>query len=251
MGLNYPKDQGTEWMNLKQQVKNAFTSANSRVPYQKIAAGVLKVASSLEVLAGAFFKFFYANGETGIRMGRFTLGDSQEYEGFFVNKYGNHFGFSSYNRVSDGYNFTAIYDGSGKIVVSDDAVAAKGLATPWIPITFANTTELASPPAARTTTNTTDTAIISTIAPVQHPKMYFWGYVYTSVGTDTVEVKFKNITNGTTMYASTQGSGFLSGVFALGDFDPFDNHQIDVTVRRASGSGTVGFTLLSLTGRQS
>lgn len=250
MGLNYPKDQGTEWFNLKEQVKSAFTSANSRIPYQKIAAGVLKISTSLEVLAGAFIKFMWSNGNNGMFLGRFNIAGEPQ-EGFYVNALNGGFALSSYNRVSDGYGFTAVYDGSGNIVLSDDADAQKGVGRPWISHTFSNTGELTTPPAIRQATGTTDTTIYSTITSIQHPKMHYWGYVYIQTGGATAEVKFKNLTTGLDMHAQTSAGGWIMGDFSIGNWDFGDDHQIDITVRRASGTGNVGFTLGSVFGRQS
>lgn len=250
MGLNYPKDQGTEWFNLKQQVKSAFTSANSRVPYQKIAAGILKVATSLEVLAGAMFTFRYSDNSVGMTMGRLTLG-GQDYDGVIINKSSGNFAFSSYNRVSDAYGFTGIYDGSGNVILSDDAVAEEGIARPWLTHTLVNTSELASPPAARSTTSTSDQAVQSTITYIQHPKLVLWAYIVINTGGDTAEFKVKDVTNGTTLYSQTvSASGYINPTFVIpGGFG--DTHQLDFTIRRASGTGTVGVTVITVHGRQS
>lgn len=251
MALNYPKDMGTEWNRLKQDVKSAFTSANSRQPYQKIAAGILKVSTSLEVLAGAYIKFIWSTGDTGMYMGRFTL-LGVPYDGLLVYQQSGGFAFSSYNKVSDGSGFTAIYDGAGNVVVSDDSIAAKGLARPWISHTFTNTTEIAAPPAARQTANTTDTALVSTITPIQHPRMTIWLYVYIQTSPATATVKIKDITSGETLYTSSAvAAGYQHFTFDMGTWTFGDDHQIDVTIARASGTGNVGLTVLSLTGRQS
>lgn len=248
MGLNYPKNQGTEWFNLKQQVKSAFTSANSRVPYQKIAAGIVKIASSLEILAGAMFTFRYSDNSVGMTMGRLIFG-GDDYDGIIINKASGTFAFSAYSRVSDGYSFTAIYDGEGNIVVSDDASAAQGLARPWIPVTFMNTSEYATPPAARQTTNTTDTNVVSTFFQAQHPRMHFIAYV-SNPGAGTNEYKFKD-GSGNTLFTGTSTGGFVSGDFNLTGWNFGDDYQMDVSIRRSAGTGAVGITLISLYGRQS
>lgn len=250
MGLNYPKDQGTEWFNLKQQVKSAFTSANSRVPYQKIAAGILKVSTSLEILAGAFLKFSYISRDDGLYAGSNILFSGDLSEGFYINRNGPAgVAFTSLFRISDNYGFTGIWDGNGNIVVSDDAGAGKGLARPWIPVTFMNTTEYATPPAARQTTNTTDTTVVSAFFPAQHPKMHFVAYV-SNPGAGTNEYKFKD-GSGTTLFTGTSTGGFVSGDFSLGGFNFGDDFQVDLTIRRSAGAGAVGITLITLAGRQS
>lgn len=249
MALRYPKDQGTEWMNLKKSVKNAFTSANSRVPYQKIAAGILKISNSLQILAGAVMQFNYINQDDGIFMGSNISFSGELSEGVYVKRHGGT-AFTSLFRISDGYGFTGIWDGQNNIVVSDDAGADQGLARPWLAHTFTNTTELATPPASRQTGNTTDTALVSTITYVQHPKMVMWAYVYIQTGGASAEVKVKDLTAGTTLYTGTSTGGYINPTFSIpGDFG--DSHQLDVTVRRSAGSGNVGISVLTLHGRQS
>jgi hypothetical protein len=251
MGLNYPKDQGTEWFNLKRQVKNAFTSANSRVPYQKIAAGILKVSSSLEILAGAFLKFVYLNGIDGLYLGSNISFGGEDNQGVVIRKGTGRTAFTSLTKVSDGTGFTGIWDGSGNIVVSDDNGATKGLARPWLAHSFVDSTEIANPPAARQTANTTDTSLVSTITHVQHPKMTMWFFVYIQTAPATAEIKVKNLTNGVTTTLGTFSSGFQNLSFTIGDWDFGDPVQLDVTARRASGSGNVGITVISWHGRQS
>lgn len=251
MGLNYPKSMGIEWIKLKQDVKSAFTAANTRQPYAKIGAGILTVASSLTVLAGAFMKFKWANGDDGIYMGRFTLA-GQPHDGIIVYQYTGGLAFSSYNKVSDGSGFTAVYDGEGNIVLSDDAVAAKGLARPWIAHGFADTSELASPPANRQTSSTSDTAVVSMMTPLQHPKMSIWFYTYIQTGGASVEVKVKDLTSGETLFTQAySSSGFQNATFSLGTWNYGADHQFDITIRRSAGSGNVGLTVLSVNGRQS
>lgn len=251
MGLNYPKDQGTEWMGLKRQVKNAFTSANSRIPYQKIAAGVLKVSSSLEILAGAFLKFVYPNGVDGVYMGSNLFFGSEANQGLVIRKGTGKTAFTSLTKVADGTGFTGIWDGSGNIVVSDDSDASKGLGRPWIPYNFCDSSEIALPPSSRQTSNTTDTSLVSTITHVQHPRMTMWFFVYIQTAPATAEIKVKNLTNGTTATLGTFSSGFQTLAFTIGDWDFGDSVQLDVTARRASGTGNVGITVLSWHGRQS
>lgn len=249
MALNYPKDQGTEWFNLKKQVRDAFTSANSRVPYQKIAAGIVRISTSLELLAGSFLKFFYESGDVGIFVGRHTAngGDS---DGIYIRRNGGGTLFSSSTRASDDFGYTAIWDSEDNLVVSDDAVD-KGLARPWIPQSFTETSGLTVPPTSRQNSTTSDLEIYTTFVPVQHPKLEYWAYVHIQTPGATAEVKFKNITTGATMHTTTTSGGFISNSFSLGTWDYGDWHQMDVTIRRASGTGYVALTLVQLVGRQS
>lgn len=247
----YPKDMGTEWMNLKRQVNDAFTSANSRSAYAKIGAGVLSVFKSIQIQAGAFLSFKFANNVTGLFMGRHKDGSNNDIDGMIIRRQDNTLAFWLYSRVSDGYAFYSFYDQAGNTIFSEDGTSGKGIARPWIPYTFWNTSEIANPPSIRQNSGTTDLAIISTMVPQQHSWMAIDGYVYVATAGATVEVKVKDLTSGQTLYAGTWPDGFMHADFLAGDYYFGQYKQIDITVRRASGSGNVGFTCLSLMGRQS
>jgi len=249
MGLNYPKDQGTEWFNLKRDIKSAFTSANSRVPYQKIAAGVLKISNSLQVLAGAFMRFSYMTVTNGIYLGSNIDFSGDTSEGIVVRRNTVGTAFTSLFRISDGYGYTAIWDAANNIVVSDDAGAGVGLGRPWIPVTFMNTAEYATPPSARQTTNTTDTNVVSAFFQAQHPKMHYVAYV-ANPGGGTNEFKFKD-GSGNTLHTNSSTGGFVSGDFTLTGSTFGNDYQMDLSIRRSAGAGAVGITLISLVGRQS
>lgn len=247
---NYPKDMGIEWMNLKRQVKDAFTSANSRVPYKKITAGILNVSSSLKILAGASLTFVYESTALGMILGRHSDG-VDDVDGIFVRRNDGSLAMWIYNRVSDGYGYTSFYDQSNNTIFSDDGNSGKGLGRPWIPYTFVDVSSMITP-SSRMTGGTTDVAVVTSFANVQHPYVYFVVYIYVAVGGSTVEFKFKDPGLGTTLYAQTAGAGYVSGQFAVNSDHPFgEDKNFDLTIRRASGSGNVGITLLSLMGRQS
>lgn len=246
----YPKDMATEWMNLKKEVKGAFTSANTKPAFNKIAAGVLNVFTSLVVEAGASIVAKYGSGLDGIYFGRMVLGPD-DVEGMLINDQTGNIRFVSFSKTSDGYGYTAVFDSSGNIVLSDDADAGWGIGRPWLHHTFADTTEIALPPSSRQTTLTTDTVVVSTMTPIQHPKMRMEAYIYIQTGGSTCNYKVKDVASGATLFSGTSGGGYVTA-----DFDyPIpafgDTAQIDITVRRASGTNAVGITVLSLIGRQS
>lgn len=250
MALRYPKDMGTEWMKLKREVKDAFTSANSRVPYQKIGAGVVQIFSSLQIQAGAFLRFSFATNATGMFMGRhFSGGDAVD--GMFMRRADNSLAFWTFTRVSDGYGYTAIYDRQGNAIVSDDANQQEGLARPWLPYTFANWTELSAPPSSRQATGTTDTDIVVAHSNAQHGRARAAGYIYIQTGGATAEVKFWSYPDNVLLASVTAESGWQLLDFNLTDWEFGNSYYIKVSVRRASGSGNVGFTLVSLMGAQS
>lgn len=247
----YPKSIGTEWMKLKTDVKNAFTAANSRIPYQKIGAGILKVFDTLEMQAGSLIRFVWHTGITGLLVGRHIAG-TDDADGIFMRRPDGSTALWIWSRVSDGYGYTGIYDQNGNVVFGDDGGSQQGIARPWIPLPFAQTSEMTNPPVGRRATGTTHNVVYSTIVPMQHSWMHFDGYVHTFVGGATAEIKFENLTTGITMYTSaTVTSGYITGDFPIGNYTFGETMQVDVTIRRVGGTGDVGLTLLAVEGRQS
>ncbi len=249
MALRYPKDMGTEWMKLKSSVKDAFTSANSRVPYQKIGAGVVQIFSSLTVAAGAWFQFTFANNQLGMFIGRHYTG-GEPADGLFIRRVDGSLAFWSFTKTETGFGYTAIYDRLGNIILSDDAVKEQGMARPWLPWNYVNWSELVSPPSNRQATSGTEANIILLHTNSQHGKVRGVGYV--SAPTGTAEVKFYSYPDDTLIYSFTQADGWTDFLdFDLPSWQFGDNVYIRVSIRRASGTGNVGFTLVSFMGRQS
>lgn len=245
----YPKNMATEWMNLKKKVNSTFTSANMKTAFAKIGAGVLNVFTALVIEAGASMRAKYQSGNTGVYFG--TLEGELE-EGLSVLDNTGNYSFISFSRISDGYGYTAIYDKSGNQIVASDGDSEFGLARPWIPYTFVDTTEITTPPAARQTGLTTDVTVISTLAPVQHPKMRMEAYIYIQTGGATCNYKVKEVFSGTTLFSGTSSGGFVGENFDVeGLVDYGNNVYLEITIRRASGSGNVGITVFQLMGRQS
>lgn len=250
MALRYPKDMGTEWMNLKRQVKDAFTSANSRVPYAKIGAGIVQIFTSLQIQAGAFFRFTFSNNQLGMFLGRHFIGDDPA-DGLFIRRNDGTLSFWSYTRVDDGFGYTAIYDRQGNIVLSDDGNIQAGLSRPWIPYTFANMNELSNPPAVRQTSGTTDTDVVVAHSNAQHGRARAVGYVYIGTAGATAEVKFWSYPDNVLLDSITMADGWISRDFNLTGWDYASSYYVKISVRRASGTGNVGYTLVSLMGAQS
>lgn len=249
MALRYPKNMGTEWMNLKQDVKNAFTSANSRIPYTRIGAGIVQIFTSLQIQAGAFLRFTFANNQLGMFLGRHVTGGDQA-DGLFIRRNDGTLAFWTFTKVDDGFGYTAIYDRQGNILFSDDANKQMGIARPWLAWTWTHWSELTNPPAARLTANTTDTDIIIAHTNAQHARVRAVGYA--SAPTSTVEIKFWSYPDDTLLYSRTASDGWQTAMdFDLASFDFGTNYYIKVSIRRASGTGNVGFSLLSLMGAQS
>jgi hypothetical protein len=249
---NYPKDMGTEWQDMKRNVKNLFTSANYRRALQQIGATGLKVYKSLEMQAGSFMSFKYENGSIGMWLGRHTTG-SEDVDGMFIRRADGSIAFWIHSHTVGDGGFTAIYDKNQNIIFSDDGDSGQGIARPWIPYSFVNSTELTSPPAARQTSATTDTALVTAQINVQHPRLRMLAYVL-NPGSGTNEVKVKNNTTGETLYSQTYAGlnpGFVDVTMDIGSSNWADMIIVDVTCRRSAGAGAVGITVLGLWGVQS
>lgn len=244
----YPKDQATEWQNIKKDVRMLFTSASYRRAMQQIGASALKVWKSIEIQAGAFLSFKYFNGITGVFIGRHTTSAAEAVDGLYIRRSDGSNAMWIYSRLSDGYGFTALYDKQENIIFSDDGDSGTGMARPWLSHPFVNTTELVIPPSVRQTTNTTDTAVVTTVIPDQHPRIRIEGYVY-NPGGGTNNVKFKDTSSGTELYsASFAGTnpGWFSATFDNVNFSYGDIRTYDVTIRRSAGSGAVGITIVNV-----
>jgi hypothetical protein len=250
MALRYPKDLGTEWMKLKVGIADAFTSANSRVPYQKIGAGILQVFTSLQMQAGAFASFKHPSGQTAMYIGRhFTGGDPAN--GMFMRRNDGTLAFWTFQKETDSYGYTAVYDQMGNIVVSDDGASGKGLARPWLAYNFVDWSELTSPPAGRQASTTTDTDVVLAHTNAQHGRVR--AVVYVQLASNTAEVKFWSYPDNVLLYNQTiTTSGYYIMDFNLSaDWEFGYSYYIKCSIRRASATGNVGFTLISLMGAQS
>lgn len=247
MALRYPKDMGTEWMNLKQQVKGAFTSANSRVPYQKIGAGILTVASSLLIQAGAFMKFVYSTGVTGLYFGRHFNGEIP-LDGFFMRRPDGSLQQWSYSDPDTSIGSFNIYDRENNIIFSDGLdTTTWGLGRPLLSHPFVDSAELSNPPASRQTTSTTDDRVVVCWFPVQHEKFVFRAYVFNpGGGTCTVTLKDES---GPTLFTGTYASGtFVVETVDMSTRGFGEMIYLTVNIRRASGAGAVGITVLNIYG---
>jgi hypothetical protein len=249
----YPKDQATEWQNMKKDVRMLFTSASYRRALQQIGATALKVWKSIEIQAGAFLSFKYGNGTEGIYIGRHSTG-SDDADGLIIRRSDGSPAMWIYSRTSDGYGFSALYDKSGNIIFSDDGNTGTGMARPWLSYGgLVHTTELVAPPAARQTSNTTDTSVVTFVMPDQHPRIRVQGYVY-NPGGGTNNVKLIEPSSGTTLYSNTYAGtnyGWFDFTVTNPNFDFGTVRIYDITIRRSAGAGAVGITIVSVMGVQS
>lgn len=145
--------------------------------------------------------------------------------------------------------YWGMYDNSGNIIVSDDAVSAQGLARPYIPYQMQQYTDFTTGP---TTTSATMVPLWTAHGMKQHPKTITCVYVTTAADTvgeidlydfftDTVIAGPINIPIGSNKYE------FLIGSVGA---DWSGMTRLDVRARRVSGTGTVRVGLAYCYGTQ-
>jgi hypothetical protein len=244
---NYPKDFASEWNQVKRDVKNAFTSANLRTGMAKIGAKVIEITGELALNAGAVLRTKYQDGSTALYIGPATAG-GEPVQAFILRR-------PNGARALDMYGgetlpgFIAIWDMADNIIVSDDAESGQGLARPYIPHTFVETSKLTSPTTMVTTSSWTSVHTIQGI--MQHPKIRLGGS-FVGLGGDTGRIRL--VSNGIAFWTSgvLGSTTWVDETIAHHDYNFMTKFTYDIQVMRASGSSSgVGFTPTFVIGRQS
>jgi len=248
---NYPKDMGTEWQKMKRDIKSNFTSANSRKAFQSISNGILHVYNGLLLHAGAFFRSLYANGNDSLYIGRHTDGSGHDVEGMIITRPNGALAFWTYGTPA-GDSFWAMYDKQDHIIMSDDAVSGQGIGRPWIPYNTVRTVLLTTP--ADTTTSTSYVSHHTISGVMQHPRISIRAYVssQTSPFTDGAQIRIFDPSTGTQIAQSA--ATVNNWVDLVGNHVNYDfgaSFVYDIQIRRTSGSGAVGTTLVYASGVQS
>lgn len=247
----YPKDMATEWQKVKRDIKDGFTSGNSRVALKNLAQGTMDVFNGFILHAGAFFKSLYSNGNDSLYIGQIDrgLGPDDKIEGIYINRPNGSLAFWTFGSAVDGDAFWAFYDKAGNIVASDDAVSGQGLARPWLPYSSVRTALLTSPPDTNSTTVYAPHHTL--VGYMQHPKLILDAYVHVT-GTATAVVQVLD--------PATGGVVFTTGNLGEGFFTASGNHpnyifgnwfRYDIQIKVSTGTGTVGITPFSTHGIQS
>lgn len=148
--------------------------------------------------------------------------------------------------------FVAIRDEAGSIVVSDDAAAGQGLATPYIPLQAVPTSWHAS--RQQTTTSGTFTPLWTVTGARQHPRLRVYLMVQCDAGV-SAEIRVHDPSTSTVIAGpTTTAAGAFTYVTLTGAL-PAGAHlaqiKLDVEMRVASGAGTVGTSLIYALGVQS
>lgn len=143
------------------------------------------------------------------------------------------------------------YDRSGNQVVEDDGVSARGLARPYIPLTFGDVTTAPT----STTTSGSFAEIIRGAAPIQHPVLYAYVTVLASDASTSGEVRMAidGVAVGPTVPVGL-GEYNAKGIGPFAVPDPGTYGQIrtvSIQARRTAGTGTIGVRVLSAYGLES
>lgn len=248
---NYPKGIGDAFNDLRRRAAAAYTSSNTRKALTKIQAAALDLFGDLIIKPGGRLIAQYKNGATALQVGANTLSDGTPVHGVLIRRPGGETVLFTFGPDSGGSAYWALYDRSGNIVVSDDANSGQGLATPYIPLTAVPTTRMVN--RQESTTSTAFVALYTINGTKQHPKMRFRAIVQSDAGV-TGEMRVTNPLNGAVLLAVQSiaaGSSFNTAYTFTVPGAHQSLLQLDIEVRVASGSGSVGLTVLNVEGIQS
>ncbi len=143
-------------------------------------------------------------------------------------------------------NFWALTDNQNRVTVSDDAIAGKGMARPWLPVHLTPTYVPSTPAVGVTGTWCLDSAQVVTEvglwegrAAVSHPWIQLDGVWGHATGSGTVTYRLK--VNGNTVGTWTASTGEVSrqGPFSVADYVGLDWAPVQVTAQQTTGSGAV------------
>ncbi|MEU5965959.1 hypothetical protein ABZ777_32540 [Micromonospora parva] len=145
----------------------------------------------------------------------------------------------------------AVWDRVGNVAMSTDEVSGQGLATPWIPLTARPSTDYTSPPVSTTSTSFASQWTVS--GDKQHPRVKAVVLVQADAAT-AGEIRLRDPVSGVVIAAAQAipaaefASHTLVGSVAG---DHTTRCQVDVEVRRTSGSGAIRTLVTYVMGVQS
>lgn len=198
----------------------------------------------------------YANGVPALNLGAHTLGDGTPVHGMLITRPGGEIAFWAYGTDSGGSAFWALYDLTGNIIMSDDAVSGQGLATPYIPLgTYPTRMLLTFAADGEQTTSATFVPLWTVHGHKQHPRLRVAAYVFTDVAGTSAEIQLRDTVPGTIIAGPTTVSATatptlyeLTGTLAGTHLQLV---KAEVEVRRTAGTGTVWVQLAYAEGIQS
>lgn len=233
---NYPKDMGDVVKEMQQQIRDARTSGQSRVPFDRIVDG------RLTVLDGAV---------EIVKLGKLGQIAGEDIWGMVIRRANNTEALRIFSSDSGNNTYMALSDQSGNFIFSDDGISGQGIARPYLGVPFA--------PAGDPTTSTPSSNTSGTFAtvseawfPKQQPRMQIYYSQRTTSTTGQIQVVDRNgaVLAGPVSTALGASSGFSFGPFAVpGNF--MDTTYIGVQTRVASGAGAVGLFVNGAYGIQS
>lgn len=248
---NYPRDMATEWQKLKRDVKNTFTSANTRPGTQSIGTRVVDIFTGLVLHAGAFFRALYSNETEAVLIGRHKDSLGNEVEGLVIRRPNGSTVLWAFGTADTGDAFWAMYDKNTNIIFSDDAASGTGIARPWLPYTFVRTNAILNP--TDTTTSLVYVSHHTIEGYMQHPRITITAYIRgQNATTDVGQIQLMNPTTGNVLGTSiTTANDFVTITAEHDEYMFGAQFTYDIQIKKVSGSGNVGCTLISAYGIQS
>jgi len=217
------------------------------------ATGTAVDLGSFRVKSGTFVVTNPNTGQDIIYMGNVTnVGGGDWSSQGWIYRRGNGTHAFALSGPDDDSQYWALYDESGNIIVSEDASAGQGLARPWLPLQFVDSTTVSAPTA--TTTSASYVALQTTRYRRQHPKVRAYILCRASDGTTTGEVRIglggspdvqigANITVTAGMYSGAAIEGSVPGTWD-------QEVELEIQAKRTAGAGTIGVRCMGAWGRQ-
>lgn len=251
---------GQDWLvrrvtDLERQVREL--QAGRRLEAATIGAGGLTIRGGIVAIKdNGRLTADYANGATALDLGAHTLINGAPAHGMLIRRPGGELAFWTYGLDSGGSAYWALYDLTGNIIMSDDAVSGQGLATPYIPLgTYPTRMLLTFASDGEKTTSATFVPLWTVHGHKQHPRLRVGVYVFADVAGTSAEIQLRDNGPGTIIAGPTTVSATasptlyeLTGPWAG---THMERTKAELEVRRTAGTGTVWVQLAYAEGIQS
>lgn len=239
---NTPQDIIDRLRDVERQVRELSGRMNIRPALNTIVGG------SVTIKGGGSLLVQDVDGTNVLWAGRTTPDvDGQPQQAVTVRRMDGSLAFSVWTPNTTGPQAVQISDKNSKQVFADDTVAG-GLAVPYLscpnPVPFAQSTW-------GTTTAATWASIARSIGFLHHPKLYVNAVMATTSGVASGQIR---VTINGTAIATSSPDNNIDGVFDVPSWAWAGLPQqvtIELQAQRNSGSGTIGGSVRSVTGRQS
>lgn len=240
---HYPPDFGSTIKGINARLRSITTQAQSRKPFTQIKTAILTLVGSLVVKGGGTITVQDNDGHGVITLGNQGISPSTgaRITGITVKRPDGTLAFTIYSTPDGSFDFSALRDSAGTIVLSDDGQSRQGLATPWLPMPVPTPNQTST---FASTTSTTPDTIASSSAYATHPRVRVDLIGRADAGTSgTVTVTVNGSGGSGPMTIPAGGNVRLGATFGIpgwGDTVGFlDLITVEITAQRTAGTGSV------------